>query len=167
MRASPRWTTEAGPPPKRRATLSLAIQLGDGVRELPASRPQLRRWAAAAIDQDARLTLRFVGMAEGRMLNLQYRGRDYATNVLTFAYEDLHPEGEAIEADIVICLPVLAREARARRIALTDHLAHLLVHGVLHACGHDHEQDDEARCMEAQEARILARFRIADPYLDE
>ncbi|MFP5407341.1 MAG: rRNA maturation RNAse YbeY, partial [Gammaproteobacteria bacterium] len=79
--------------PTQRPALSLAIQFGDHVRELPASRAQLRRWVAAAIDRDAQLTLRFVGMAEGRMLNLQYRGGDYATNVLTFAYDPSDPQG--------------------------------------------------------------------------
>jgi probable rRNA maturation factor len=150
-----------------RPTLSLTIQLGDRVRELPASRPQLRRWIAAAIECDARLTLRFVGQAEGRMLNRQYRGSDHATNVLTFTYDGPQAQGEPIEADIVICMPVLAREARARRIPLADHLAHLVIHGVLHASGHDHEHDEEARQMEAREAEVLAKFRIADPYLAE
>ena len=156
-------------------SLSLSIQLGDGVAELPASRAQLRRWVLAAIERDAALTLRFVGQAEGRMLNREYRGRDYATNVLTFAYEDSAPGTETaargasggawpVEADIVVCMPVLVREARASRLPLADHLAHLVVHGVLHACGHDHEHDDEAQRMEAREAEVLARFRIADPY---
>jgi probable rRNA maturation factor len=158
---------------ERRPSLSLSIQLGDGVAALPASRDQLRRWASAAIEADATLTLRFVGQAEGRMLNREYRGRDYATNVLTFAYDA--PAGAAaitpgaggeptVQADIVICVPVLEREARDRRIPLAHHLGHLVVHGVLHACGHDHEHDDEAREMEARETALLARFRIPDPY---
>ncbi|HRO61008.1 MAG TPA: rRNA maturation RNase YbeY, partial [Burkholderiaceae bacterium] len=122
---------------------------------------------SAADIQDMRLTLRFVGEAEARALNRDYRGRDYATNVLTFAYHDApHLDGHTgpAEADIVICLPVLAREARARRIPLEHHLAHLVVHGALHACGHDHELDAEARDMEARETRVLARFGIPDPY---
>jgi len=167
----------AAPPPHPR--LSLAIQLGERVAQLPASRSRLRRWATAAIESDARLTLRFVGQAEGRRLNREYRGRDYATNVLTFVYDEL-PGADApaagmagqvdgqrcgpVEADIVICLPVLAREARSRRVPLEHHLAHLVVHGVLHACGHDHEHDDEAQRMEARESALLARFRVPDPY---
>lgn len=162
-----------GAPAGKRPSLALAIQLGDELAALPASRAQLRRWAAAAIDADAALTLRFVGQDEGRMLNREYRGRDYATNVLTFAY-DL-PDGPAaagagferapsVQADIVICVPVLEGEARERGIPLAHHLGHLVVHGVLHACGLDHEQEDEAREMEARETALLARFRIPDPY---
>ena len=180
MSASRARKTERGarpagrrPRPEKRPALSLSIQLGDGVAALPASRAQLRRWAAAAIDADAALTLRFVGQAEGRMLNREYRGRDYATNVLTFAYDlpsgpaaaTPHAgEAPAVQADIVICVPVLEREARERRIPLAHHLGHLVVHGVLHACGLDHEHEAEAREMEARETALLARFRIPDPY---
>lgn len=161
-------------PTESRPALSLSIQLGDGVAALPASRAQLRRWVAAAIEADAALTLRFVGQAEGRMLNREYRGRDYATNVLTFAYDlpsgpgAAPPSGRApaVQADIVICVPVLAREARERSIPIAHHLGHLVVHGVLHACGLDHERGDEAREMEARETALLARFRIANPYGD-
>jgi len=174
-----RKTERVAPSAQRRArpqqlpSLSLSIQLGEGVAALPVSRAQLRRWAAAAIETDATLTLRFVGRAEGRMLNREYRGRDYATNVLTFIYDSpagaaAMPAGDGgepgIQADIVICVPVLEREARERRIPLAHHLGHLVVHGVLHACGHDHEHDVEAREMEARETALLARFRIPDPY---
>lgn len=160
---------ERNPAPRRghaapaaaKPSLSLSIQLGDGVRALPASRAQLRRWVAAAIDTDATLTLRFVGEREGRALNTRYRHRDYATNVLTFAYPG--EDGRAI-ADIVVCMPVVLREARAQRKAPLAHLAHLVIHGVLHACGHDHERPAQAERMEAAEVALLARFRIADPY---
>ena len=141
--------------------LSLSIQLGDGVRELPAPRARLRRWVAAAIDTDATLTLRFVGEREGRALNAQYRHRDHATNVLTFAY---HGEGERVRADIVVCMPVVRREARAQRKHPAAHLAHLVIHGVLHACGHDHDQPGPAARMEAAEVALLARFGFADPW---
>ena len=147
--------------------LSLSIQLDDQAGDCPVSRPQLRRWAQAALLTDARLTLRLVGLAEGRALNRQFRGRDYATNVLTFAYGNPVPTSQAtapIEADIIICLRVVAREARAQRKALHDHLAHLVVHGCLHAQGLDHETPQQAQEMEALETRLLARFRIADPY---
>ena len=144
-----------------RAALSLSIQLGDAVRELPATRAQLRRWVAAAIDADASLTLRFVGEREARALNAQYRHRDYATNVLTFPY---HSGGERVCADIVVCMPVVRREARAQRKSPTAHLAHLVMHGVLHACGHDHTLAEQAARMEAAEVALLARFRIADPW---
>ena len=160
----PATRTRAGAP-----RLALSVQHEPRAGECPADRSQLRRWARAALERDASLTLRFVGAREGRALNAQFRGRDYATNVLTFAYDDA---GDAVgsssrgpvQADIVICLPVLVREARAQRKPLRDHLAHLVVHGVLHAQGMDHEDDAEAREMEARETVILARFRIADPY---
>ncbi len=148
-------------PDSAKPSLSLSIQLGDGVRTLPASRAQLRRWVAAAIDADATLTLRFVGEREARSLNARYRHRDYATNVLTFAYPD---DDGRVNADIVICVPVARREARAQRKTLAAHLAHLVIHGVLHACGHDHELPAQAERMEAAEIALLARFRIADPF---
>ena len=155
-----------GEPGERR--LALSIQHDDAADACPASRQQLRRWVRAALVRDAALTLRLVGEAEGRALNAQFRGRDYATNVLTFAYDDEAPDADApdhpVQADIVICLPVLAREALEQRKTLRDHLAHLVVHGVLHAQGMDHEDEDEARTMEARETEVLRRFRIADPY---
>jgi probable rRNA maturation factor len=149
-----------------RPRLSLAIQFGDEVQALPVSRDQLRRWVAAAIPGDAALALRFVGQDEGRSLNREYRGRDYATNVLTFAYDRPAGQGDdaPVEADIVICLPVLEQEAQASGIPLAHHLAHLVVHGVLHAFGHDHEHEAEASLMESRETAILARFGVPDPY---
>ncbi|MGD9945647.1 MAG: rRNA maturation RNase YbeY [Burkholderiaceae bacterium] len=150
---------------QRAPALSLSIQRGDRIDELPVSRTQLRRWVAAALDADAALTLRFVDAREGRMLNAAYRHRDYATNVLTFRYDETGDDDDQVRADIVICLPVVRREAREQRKTLRDHLAHLVIHGVLHAGGHDHEDPDEAQRMEAEELRLLARFRIADPYL--
>lgn len=146
----------------RRPSLWLDIQCGPGVRSMPMTRDRLRRLALAALERDASLTVRFVGEAEGRELNRHYRGRDYATNVLTFPYDT----PGRLEADIVICVPVVRAEARAQRKRLDDHLAHLLVHGVLHAQGHDHEDEEQARRMEAAEVAILRRFRIADPYGD-
>jgi len=153
-------------PRSKTPRLSLAIQLGSGIDTLPASRAQIRRWVAAALEGDARLTVRFTGTAEGRRLNREYRGQDHATNVLTFAYDDGSQGRNArpTEADIVICVPVLQREAQSRATAIRDHLAHLLVHGVLHAFGHDHETGEEALLMQAREVMLLARFRIADPY---
>jgi probable rRNA maturation factor len=143
--------------------LALSIQHDAAAGDCPADRPQLRRWALAALAHDAALTLRLVGKAEGRRLNAGFRGKDYATNVLTFAY-DAPAGGGPIEADIVICLPVVASEARSQRKTLRDHLAHLVVHGVLHAQGMDHEDEGDAREMEARETEVLRRFRIADPY---
>lgn len=151
--------------------LRLSIQLGDRVAAAPVARAQLRRWVAAAVERDCAFTLRLVDAREGRTLNRLYRGRDYATNVLTFEYGEDAGFGEGddgvVRADIVICLPVAAREARAQRKAPRDHLAHLVVHGALHAQGWDHERGaPEAAAMEARERAILARFRIADPYAE-
>jgi len=149
----------ADPPPR----LSLSIQLGPGAGRLPAERAQLRRWVRGALDRDASLALRLVGEAEARALNAGFRQRPYATNVLTFAYGEAHGHGP-VQADIVICLPVVRREARAQRKPVRAHLGHLVVHGVLHALGMDHEDDAQARAMESRETEILRRFRIDDPY---
>ena len=118
------------------------------------------RWIKAALDRDAELTLRFVGAAEARRLNREFRGKDYATNVLTFDYQ----HAPVVRADIVLCVPVVRREAREQRKGFRDHLAHLVVHGVLHAQGHDHDRAARARTMEAREVRILAGLGIDDPY---
>ena len=172
-RAEPARTSRPAPDPARRRAspptppvpprLALSIQFEPGAGDCPADRAQLRRWARAALTRDAALALRFDGAAEGRALNRDYRGKDYATNVLTFAY-DAPAGGGPIEADIVICLPVVASEARGQRKTLREHLAHLVVHGVLHAQGMDHEDEGDAREMEARETEVLRRFRIADPY---
>lgn len=150
----------------------LSVQTGDGAAPCPVDRAQLRRWVRAALARDAAITLRFVDLDEARALNRQFRGRDYAPNVLTFAYDDdegfdatdASAAAATCSADIVICLPVLEREAREQRKRLRDHLAHLVVHGALHAQGMEHEDDREAQAMEALETRILARFGIDDPY---
>ncbi len=127
-----------------------------------------RRWVAAALQQQRRrsaeLSIRVVDSAEGRELNRQYRGKDYATNVLSFPAE--LPPGIKLPllGDLVICAPVVASEAAEQEKKLRDHYAHLTVHGVLHLLGHDHEIEAEAERMEAIERRILAGLGIADPY---
>jgi metalloprotein, YbeY family len=142
--------------------LSLQVQFDDTVdpADLPASRPQLRRWVQAALEADAELVVRFVGREESRQLNHQYRGKDRPTNVLTFDYA----HEPVVQADIVICLPVLQDEAHAQNKPLRNHLAHLVIHGVLHAHGMDHLTDEEAAEMESREIELLHRFRIDDPY---
>jgi probable rRNA maturation factor len=145
--------------------LRLSLQLGPRCPELPVPRARLRRWVLAALERDARLTIRFVGSDEGRALNRDFRGRDYATNVLTFAYGSDRGPDSPIEADVVICLPVVRREAAEQRKARDAHLAHLVIHGVLHAQGWEHDDDVEARRMEALETALLRRFRVADPYV--
>jgi probable rRNA maturation factor len=107
------------------------------------------------------VTLRFVGEAEGRRLNREFRGRDYATNVLTFVYST-----RPLCGDVVICAPVVAREARSQDKAVEAHHAHLLVHGLLHLQGFDHEREAQALRMEGKERRVLRALGYADPYAD-
>ncbi|MGE5087648.1 MAG: rRNA maturation RNase YbeY [Candidatus Levyibacteriota bacterium] len=141
--------------------LSLAIQWAVDPAPLPRRRT-LRRWMQAALERPAGVTLRFVGTREGRMLNHRYRGRDYATNVLTFVYDDV----ASLAGDIVLCAPVVRREAQAQRKTLTAHYAHLVIHGMLHLQGYDHERDEDAARMEARERALLAGLGYRDPYGD-
>ncbi len=149
-----------------RAKLSLTVQYGCANAQLP--RWRLRRWVEAAIAaasltglQAVTLTLRLADRREARTLNRTYRAKDYATNVLTFNYVEHPPH---IVADIVICTAVLADEARSMGKPLRDHAAHLVVHGTLHALGHDHLKAAQTRDMQALEVTALARFGIANPY---
>ena len=139
--------------------VSLSLQFGVPAEPLPRRRT-LRRWTGAAAERRLAVTLRFVGAREGRALNARYRGRDYATNVLTFVYDDVVPR----TGDIVVCVPVVTREARAQGKALRAHLAHLFVHGMLHLQGYDHERGADAARMEAREVALLARLGYRDPY---
>ena len=141
--------------------LSLAVQYVTEDRLVP-SRSQLRRWITAALDRDAMITLRIVDTKEGRELNRAYRKKDYATNVLTFVYEEL-PNG-VLSGDIVLCAPVIAKEARAQRKQLMHHYAHMVTHGALHLQGYDHETDDAAKVMERREIALLSRMKIPNPY---
>ena len=142
--------------------LELALQTAVNSPGLPAKR-QIRRWLAATLARDAAITMRFVGAAESRRLNRDYRGRDYATNVLSFDY-GRPVRGQALAGDIVLCAPLARREARAQGKAFAAHIAHLTVHGALHLQGHDHEGRRAAARMEALEKAILAKLGYADPY---
>jgi probable rRNA maturation factor len=144
---------------RRVPRLTLSVQYAVAADALPKP-PALRRWARAALERDAVVALRFVGTREGRTLNAYYRGKDCATNVLTFVYDDMMP----VEGDLVLCAPVLRHEARAQGKRLADHCAHLVVHGMLHLQGYAHDSDRDARAMEARERAVLAQFDIADPY---
>ena len=149
--------------PERAAiTLELTVQKAVNAAGLPAN-AKLRCWLAAALEQSAAITVRFVGAAEGRRLNRAYRGRDCATNVLSFDYGGA-ARGQAFTGDIVLCAPVLRREARAQGKALAAPVAHLTVHGALHLQGHDHQRPHAAARMEALEKRILAKLGFPDPY---
>jgi probable rRNA maturation factor len=144
--------------------LSLSIQYPNTRFKTVLSRDKLRRWVVAALFAPAELTLRFVDANEGRLLNREYRNKDYATNVLTFAYTE-DEDAEVTRADLILCTEVLEREAAEQGKTLEAHAAHLVVHGVLHAQGYDHEDDDEAAEMEALEVEILGKLGIANPYL--
>jgi probable rRNA maturation factor len=143
------------------AKLSLTVQYATDAGP-PPSRSRLRIWAAAALERSAAVTLRFVDEAEGHRLNRDFRGKDYATNVLTFTYDD--GEAARLSGDIVLCTPVVSAEAQDQGKPLDAHFAHLVVHGMLHLQGYDHERDDEASVMEARETEILAKLGYADPY---
>ncbi|GAP37571.1 rRNA maturation RNase YbeY [Piscinibacter sakaiensis] len=123
-------------------------------------RARVAQCLRAALERPAELVVRIVGAEEGRALNADFRGRDYATNVLTFDYA----HEPVVQADLVLCAPVVEREAAELGLALADHYAHLLVHGALHAQGWDHEDDAEAARMEARETVVLAGLGVADPY---
>lgn len=149
------------------ARLDVSISYGVPRAGVPAA-VSFRRWVAAALDgriREADLAIRLVDAKEGRAFNRHYRGKDYATNVLSFPAE--LPEGVQLPllGDLVICTPVVAREAREQGKPLNEHYAHLTVHGVLHLLGWDHEDDKEAESMEQLEREILATMGIADPYL--
>lgn len=142
------------------AALQLSLQFADASHRALLPRHVVRRWLRAALAAPAQIAVRVVGAAEGRALNRQYRGRDYATNVLTFDYA----REPLVAADLVLCAPVVAREARRAGKPLVAHYAHLVVHGALHAQGYDHEGDDDAHAMQTREAQILAALGYADPY---
>ncbi len=135
---------------------ALAKDEKDGV----PGKAQVRKWIHAALGADAEITVRFVGEEEGRQLNREYREKDYATNVLSFPYAT----EPLVVGDLVICWPVLQREASEQGKALEAHAAHLIVHGALHLQGWDHENPDEGNDMEAREREILAGLGYADPY---
>lgn len=140
--------------------LSLSVQYASNAKNLP-TRQQFRRWVKVALEQDVQMALRIVNEAEGRELNRSYRGKDYATNVLTFVYDDTSP----IYGDVVICAPVVAREAKEQGKDLLAHYAHLTIHAVLHLQGYDHEIKRDAEEMEARETALMLKLRYPAPYL--
>jgi probable rRNA maturation factor len=137
----------------------ITVHNASTARNVPAA-SRIRRWARAALAGDARVNIRIVGTAEGRLLNRSYRRRDYATNVLTFVFRDRAP----FEGDLALCAPVITREARAQRKPVAAHYAHLVVHGLLHLQGYDHASGREAAAMEKRERDLLAAFGYPDPY---
>lgn len=140
--------------------LSLSVQYASNAKKMP-TRQQLRRWVKVALEQDVQMALRIVDETEGRALNQSYRGKDYATNVLTFVYDDT----EQLYGDVVICAPVVAREAKEQGKDLLAHYAHLTVHAALHLQGYDHEKKRDAEKMEARETALMLKLRYPAPYL--
>lgn len=140
--------------------LSLSLQFADPRHRALLPRHKVQRFIRAALELPGEIAVRIVDAEEGRALNREYRGKDYATNVLTFDYS----HEPVVGADLVICAEVVEREATDLGIPLLDHYAHMLVHGTLHAQGYDHEADDEAECMEAREAEIMQGLGFANPY---
>ncbi|MEF8698807.1 MAG: rRNA maturation RNase YbeY [Candidatus Accumulibacter sp. UW26] len=145
--------------------LKVSVQRAGAWPQLPG-KAQVRRWVRAAVRSHSggQITVRFVDRDEGRRLNLDYRAKDYATNVLSFAYQ----QRPLLCGDLILCVPVVAREAASQDKSLAAHYAHLIVHGMLHLQGYTHETgEDDARRMEKRERRVLAALGYPDPYRDE
>jgi probable rRNA maturation factor len=149
--------------------LDLDVQYPDARLESTITPELVERWVRATLLGPAELTIRFVDSAEGQTLNRDYRGKDYATNVLTFAYNEGEElaDDEPTQADIILCTDVLQREADEQKKTVEEHAAHLVVHGVLHAQGYDHEHDEEAEEMEQFERDIMEVLGYPDPYAAE
>ena len=146
-------------------SLQLSLQFGDlkdaALHRAALPRHSVTRWIRHALQSDAEITVRIVDAEEGQALNRDYRQKDYATNVLTFDY----CAAPVVTADLVLCAPVVAQEAKANKKTLQAHYAHLLVHGTLHAQGYDHETGDgDAEAMEALEIETLAGLGFDNPY---
>ncbi len=143
-----------------RPALTLSLQFADPAHRAQLPRHKVRRWMRAALEMPGEITVRIVGTEEGRTLNRDYRQKDYATNVLTFDYA----HEPVVNADLILCAPVVAQEALAQGLTLEAHYAHLLVHGTLHAQGYDHEDEADAAVMEAREIEIVMALGFDDPY---
>ena len=154
---------------EKKHPLDLDVQYPDARLESTVTPELVERWVRATLLGPAELNIRFVDAEEGRTLNRNYRGKDYATNVLTFAYNEGAElaDDEPTQADIVLCTDVLQREAEEQKKTVEEHVAHLVVHGVLHAQGFDHENDEEAEEMEQLERDIMEALEYPDPYAEE
>nr|WP_295084264.1 rRNA maturation RNase YbeY [uncultured Roseateles sp.] len=140
--------------------LNLSLQFADPRHRALLPRHKVAKWIRAALELPGEITVRIVDAEEGQRLNNEFRAKDYATNVLTFDYS----HEPVVCADLVICAEVVEREAQEAKIDIAAHYAHMLVHGTLHAQGYDHEEDDEAACMEARESELMLALGFADPY---
>lgn len=148
--------------PKLVVDIQYASPAIESALEKVASSTLIKKWVKASAHSGGLITLRFVNTAEGKKLNGDFRQKDYATNVLTFPYEQLKNH---FSADIIFCLPVIQKEAKEQAKPLKAHLAHLIVHGSLHAQGYDHETTKDAKRMEALEIALLKKLGFANPYL--
>ncbi|MCB8748162.1 rRNA maturation RNase YbeY [Rhodoferax sp. U2-2l] len=144
--------------------LTLSLQFGKladaALHRAALPRHKVAKWIRHALQDDAEITVRIVDAEEGQALNRDYRQKDYATNVLTFDYT----QEPIVTADLVLCAPVVAKEAKEQNKTLEEHYAHLLVHGTLHAQGWDHDEDEDTQVMELRESEILARLGFDNPY---
>ena len=144
--------------------LTLSLQFGKladaAIHRAALPRHKVIKWIRHALQDDAEITVRIVDAEEGQALNRDYRQKDYATNVLTFDYT----QEPIVTADLVLCAPVVAMEAKEQGKTLEEHYAHLLVHGTLHAQGWDHDEDEDAQVMELRESEIMARLGFENPY---
>lgn len=156
-----KMTTKKAPPSKLEIDIQFAsTTIEDKVLAI-ASLAAIKKWVKATIQLHGLITLRFVNAAEGKKLNFAFRNKEYATNVLTFPYE---LSKKTIAADIIFCLPVIQKEASEQSKSVKAHLAHLIVHGCLHAQGLDHENDKEAKKMEGKEIVLLKSLGFTNPY---
>jgi len=144
---------------KKSHKLSMAVQYACGTESIP-NRTQFRRWIKIAQQRNVEVTIRLVEATEGCELNTQYRGKHYPTNVLTFVYD----EDETLKGDVVMCVPVVASEAKSQNKDIFAHYAHLTIHAALHLQGYDHENDDDAAEMEALETQLMLELRYPNPY---
>ena len=140
--------------------LTLSLQFADPRHRDLLPRHKIARWVRSALEVPGEITVRIVDAEEAQQLNSEFRGKDYATNVLTFDYT----QKPVVMADLVICAEVVEDEAKKARIDIAAHYAHMLVHGTLHAQGYDHLEDDEAEAMEARESELMLALGFADPY---
>lgn len=156
-----KMTTKQAPPSKLEIDIQFAsAAIEDKVLAI-ASLGVIKKWVKSAAQLNGLITLRFVNAAEGKKLNFAFRSKDYATNVLTFPYE---LSKKTLAADIIFCLPVIQKEAFDQSKAVKAHLAHLIIHGCLHAQGLDHENDKDAKKMEGKEIILLKSLGFANPY---
>ena len=152
--------TNATATSRRKPRLKLYLQVGSRAVRAPTA-TQVRRWAGAALEKSGEITVRIVGVAEARRLNLRYRGEDRATNVLSFPYA---LSRRIVQGDVVLCAPVIAREARSQGKTLEAHFAHMTVHALLHLQGYDHARRRAAARMETREKKVLTKLGYPDPY---